>query len=131
MERIENLNILGGELIPCSLDPVTGYYRSGSCEVGPEDLGCHAVCCVLTEEFLKFSKQSGNDLSTPVPEYNFPGLKPGDHWCVCAGRWKEALDAGFACPVVLEATSEAALGYVSRSILEEYGVDAFDDTPDT
>lgn len=125
--EFENRNVLGGELIPCSMDPITGFYRTGSCEVGPEDLGCHAVCCVLTEEFLEFSKESGNDLTTPMPEFNFPGLKPGDRWCVCAGRWKEALDAGFASPVVLEATSEAALAYVSRSILEEYGADALEE----
>lgn len=123
----ENRNVLGGELIPCSTDPITGFYRTGICEVGPEDHGCHAVCCVLTEEFLAFSKEAGNDLSTPMPEYGFPGLKPGQRWCVCAPRWKEALDAGYATPVILEATSEAALRYVSRSILEEYGFDAIDD----
>ncbi|MAS94645.1 MAG: hypothetical protein CMO55_15715 [Verrucomicrobiales bacterium] len=122
MEPEENKNVLGGELIPCSTTPMTGFYRTGKCQVGPEDLGCHAVCCVLTEEFLAFSAAAGNDLSTPVPEYGFPGLKPGDRWCVCAARWKEALDAGFACEVVLEATSEAALQYVSRSILEEYAL---------
>lgn len=120
MEPEENRNVLGGELIPCSVDPITGFYRTGKCEVGPEDFGCHAVCCVLTREFLSFSAATGNDLSTPVPEYGFPGLQPGDRWCVCAGRWKEALDAGYACPIVLEATSVAALQYVSRSILEEY-----------
>ena len=119
----QSRNVLGGALEPCSVDPVTGFYRNGSCEVGPEDLGCHAVCAEVTAEFLEFSKAAGNDLSTPVPEYGFPGLKPGDRWCVCAGRWKEALDAGFAPPVYLGATSEAALDYVSRSILEEYGID--------
>ncbi len=118
----DNKNVLGGELIPCSIDPLTGYYRNGSCEVGDDDIGCHAICCEVTEEFLEFSKISGNDLSTPMPMYGFPGLKPGDRWCVCAGRWREALDAGFACPVVLEATSEAALKYVTRSILEEYAL---------
>lgn len=124
MNDFSQRNVLGGELQICSIDPVTGFYRSGSCEVGPEDLGCHAVCAEVTEDFLKFSRMAGNDLSTPVPEYGFPGLEPGDRWCVCAARWKEALDAGAACPVVLEATSEAALKYVSRSILEEYGTDA-------
>lgn len=119
---MENRNVLGGPLIPCSLAPLTGFYRDGACRVGPDDLGCHAVCCVVTEGFLAFSRAAGNDLGTPVPEYGFPGLRPGDRWCVCAGRWKEALDAGHACPVVLEATSEAALRYVSRSILEEYAV---------
>lgn len=119
---MDNRNALGGPLIPCSTDPLTGFYRDGKCNVGPDDFGCHAVCCVVTEAFLAFSRASGNDLSTPVPEYGFPGLRPGDRWCVCAARWKEALDAGYACPIVLEATSEAALQYVSRSILEEYAV---------
>lgn len=120
-------NVLGGELQACSVDPVTGFYRNGKCQVGPEDLGCHAVCAKVTEEFLEFSRAAGNDLSTPVPEYGFPGLKPGDRWCVCAGRWKEALDAGFAPPIFLKATSEAALEYVSRSLLEEYGIDDGED----
>lgn len=119
---MENKNVLGGPLIPCSLDPLTGFYRDGKCQVGPDDLGCHAVCCVVTEAFLLFSQTSGNDLSTPMPMFGFAGLVPGDHWCVCAARWKEALDAGYACPIVLEATSEAALKYVSRSILEEYAL---------
>jgi len=127
MDQFEHRNVLGGELIPCSFDPVTGFYRTGSCEVGPDDHGCHAVCCLLTEDFLEFSKAAGNDLSTPRPEYGFPGLMPGQRWCVCASRWKQALDAGHACAVVLEATSEAALKYVSRSILEEYGTDSFED----
>ena len=116
-------NVLGGELQPCSLEPLTGFYRNGRCQVGPEDVGCHAVCMQATEEFLEFSKAAGNDLTTPFLEYGFPGLKPGDRWCLCAGRWKEALDAGYAPPVFLEATSEAALEYVSRSILEEFGID--------
>ncbi len=116
-------NVLGTELLSCSLDPLTGFYRDGCCRVGPEDLGCHAICCRVTERFLEFSREAGNDLSTPVPAYGFPGLRPGDRWCVCAARWRQALDAGFACPVLLEATSEAALKYVSRSILEEYAVD--------
>ena len=122
-------NVLGEPLEPCSVDPLTGFYRDGSCRVGDEDQGCHAICCHVTAEFLDFSRESGNDLSTPVPAYGFPGLKPGDRWCVCAARWKEALDAGFACPVVLEATSEAALQYVSRSILEEFAVTA-EETPE-
>jgi len=122
MEAQENKNVIGGELIPCSMEPLTGFYRNGQCQVGPEDHGCHAVCCELTAEFLAYSKSMGNDLTTPMSAYGFPGLKPGDRWCVCAGRWKEALDAGYACPVVLEATSEAALKYVTRSILEEYAL---------
>ncbi len=119
---MENRNVLGGPLLPCSLEPLTGFYRDGKCNVGDDDFGCHAVCCVVTEEFLEYSKVTGNDLSTPLPAYGFPGLTPGDRWCVCAGRWKEALEAGYACPIVLEATSEAALRYLSRSILEEYAV---------
>ena len=115
-------NVLGTLLIPCSSDPLTGVYRDGHCRVGPEDHGCHAICCEVTETFLEFSKSRGNDLSTPVPEYNFPGLQPGDRWCVCAARWKEALDAGSACPVILEATSAAALRYVPRSVLEEHAL---------
>ncbi len=118
-----NINVLGGELKPCSLDPVTGFYRTGACQVGPEDVGCHAVCILATKEFLAFSRKVGNDLSTPMPDFGFPGLKPGDRWCLCASRWKEALDAGAAPMVVLEATSMAALDYVSRSVLEEYAVE--------
>ncbi len=117
-----NKSVLGGDLIPCSMDPLTGFYRDGQCQVGPEDQGCHAICCELTSDFLAFSKESGNDLSTPMPQYGFPGLKPGDRWCVCARRWTEAHAAGHACPVILEATSEAALNYVSLSILEEFAI---------
>ena len=98
------------------------FYRDGQCQVGPEDHGCHAICCELTSDFLAYSKAAGNDLSTPMPQYGFPGLKPGDKWCVCAARWKEAHAAGHACPVILKATSEMALQYVSRSILEEFAV---------
>ncbi len=116
-------NVLGAELRPCSLDPLTGFYRDGSCATGSEDVGCHAVCAEVTEEFLGFSKSRGNDLSTPEPAHGFPGLRPGDRWCLCAARWKEALDAGVAPPVVLESTHEAALRLVSRSILEEYALD--------
>ena len=105
-------NVLGGELIPCSLDPVTGFFRNGCCETGPHDVGLHTVCAVMTAEFLAFSKMMGNDLSTPVPEYGFPGLKPGDRWCVCALRWREAYEAGYAPPVVLESTHARALDYV-------------------
>lgn len=122
MEPEKSLSVLGTPLIPCSADPLTGFYRDGHCRVGPEDHGCHAICSEVTEDFLEFSKSRGNDLSTPVPEYNFPGLKPGDRWCVCAARWKEALDAGHACPVILEATSAAALQYVARSVLEEHAL---------
>jgi uncharacterized protein (DUF2237 family) len=116
-------NVRGGRLQACSRDPLTGFYRNGKCESGPDDLGCHAVCAVMTAEFLAFSKERGNDLSTPRPEFGFEGLQPGDRWCLCAPRWREALEAGMAPAVVLEATGEAALQYVSRSILEEYAVD--------
>ncbi len=117
-------NVFGGVLEPCSTDPNTGFFRDGHCRTCPEDLGCHAVCVQVTERFLEFSKEAGNDLSTPAPEYGFPGLKPGDRWCVCAPRWKEALDAGAAAPVHLAATHQAALDFVPRSVLEEYGTDA-------
>lgn len=112
-------NVLGGELIPCSLDPVTGFYRNGCCETGPQDLGLHTVCAVMTDAFLAFSKATGNDLSTPRPDYAFPGLKAGDRWCLCAGRWKEALDAGLAPPVVLEASHEEMLAIVTLGVLKD------------
>lgn len=111
---------MGGPLVPCSMDPLTGFYRTGACETGPNDMGCHAVCAELTEEFLAFSAQAGNDLSTPHPEHGFPGLKPGDRWCVCAARWKEAYDAGVAPPVILKATSEAALDHVLLEELQQH-----------
>ena len=88
------LNVLGQELLPCSNAPLTGFFRNGCCETGPDDLGLHTVCAVMTAEFLAFSRRAGNDLSTPRPDLHFPGLKPGDRWCLCAPRWKEALDAG-------------------------------------
>ncbi len=113
-------NVLGGELVPCSLDPVTGFYRNGCCETGPHDLGLHTVCAVMTEEFLAFSKASGNDLSTPRPEFAFRGLRPGDRWCLCAGRWREALDAGMAPQVILEATHEETLAIVSLGVLKDH-----------
>jgi len=122
-----DVNVLGGPLEPCSLDPVTGFYRNGRCSTGGEDVGCHAVCVHVSEEFLAFSQAAGNDLSTPVPAYDFPGLKAGDRWCLCASRWKQALDAGYAPPVYLRATHRAALQYVSRSILEEYALDSLVD----
>jgi uncharacterized protein (DUF2237 family) len=113
-------NVLGSELIPCSQDPVTGFFRNGCCETGPEDLGLHTVCAVMTQEFLAYSKAAGNDLSTPIPEYGFPGLKPGDRWCLCAPRWKEALDAGMAPQVVLESTHEETLAIVPLGVLKDY-----------
>ena len=113
-------NVLGGELIPCSIDPVTGFYRNGCCETGPHDLGLHTVCAVMTADFLAYSKSAGNDLSTPHPEYAFPGLQPGDRWCLCAPRWKEALDAGMAPQVVLESTHEETLAIVTLGVLKDY-----------
>jgi len=118
----KNKNVLGEDLIPCSVEPLTGFYRDGHCRVGPDDQECHAICCVMTSDFLDYSKAAGNDLSRPMPAFGFPGLKPGDHWCVCAARWVEAHAAGHACPVILEATSAAALQYVSRSVLEEFAI---------
>jgi uncharacterized protein (DUF2237 family) len=116
-------NVLGDKLIPCSERPVTGFYRDGCCNTGPDDLGVHTVCAVMTAEFLAFSKARGNDLSTPMPDFGFPGLKPGDRWCLCAARWKEALDAGKAPRVVLGATHEATLEFVSLEDLKRYAID--------
>ena len=117
-------NVLGQELIPCSMDPVTGFFRNGCCETGPHDVGLHTVCAVMTAEFLAFSKMMGNDLSTPVPEYGFPGLKTGDRWCLCAPRWKEALDAGAAPQVVLTSTHEETLAIVPLGVLKDHAVEA-------
>lgn len=108
--RSGSLNVLGTSLEICSLQPKTGFYRTGCCETGPEDFGCHTVCVEMTAAFLAFSKQRGNDLSTPRPEFGFAGLKPGDRWCLCAARWAEALEAGMAPSVVLRATEISALG---------------------
>jgi hypothetical protein len=106
-------NVLGGPLAVCGTNPMTGFFRSGCCDTSREDVGSHTVCAVLTAAFLEHSQAMGNDLSTPRPEYGFPGLKPGDRWCLCAARWQEALDAGVAPPVVLAATHERALEVVS------------------
>jgi len=110
-------NVFGESLIPCSMEPMTGFYRNGCCETGPEDSGTHTVCAVMTEEFLIFSKSRGNDLITPRPEYVFPGLKPGDKWCLCALRWLEAFRADCAPHVVLEATNEKTLTLIPLDIL--------------
>jgi uncharacterized protein (DUF2237 family) len=120
--RSPSVNVLGGILQPCSLDPVTGFYRDGCCNTGGEDVGLHTVCVVMTPEFLAFSKARGNDLSTPMPQYGFAGLKPGDRWCLCASRWKEALDAGAAPQVVLEATHAATLHVVPLEALKKHAV---------
>jgi uncharacterized protein (DUF2237 family) len=116
-------NVLGERLVDCCHRPLTGFYRTGSCESGPADLGAHVICAQVTTEFLAFSKERGNDLSTPVTEYGFPGLKPGDRWCLCAMRWREALDAGKAPPVLLQATHERALDYVSLDDLKRHALD--------
>lgn len=115
--------MLGRPLEPCGTDPMTGYYRDGSCSCGAQDRGLHAVCAVMTEEFLEHQRQVGNDLSTPVPEYRFPGLHPGDRWCVVAARWLQAYEAGVAAPVVLASTNERALELVPLEYLDEHAVD--------
>jgi hypothetical protein len=116
-------NVFGGKLETCCTTPMTGFYRDGCCRTGPEDLGLHVICAEMTEEFLEFSKSRGNDLTTPKPEFEFPGLKPGDRWCLCALRWKEALGDGIAPPVVLASTHESALKVVSIEDLKKYAID--------
>jgi len=115
-------NVLGQPLEPCGIDPMTGFYRDGCCNTGPDDLGVHTVCCIVTAAFLAASARLGNDLSTPMPHYGFPGLQPGDRWCVCAARWLQVQQAGFGCPVVLEATHENTLETVPFETLLEYAV---------
>ena len=115
-------NARGGPLQACSFDPKTGFYRDGCCATGPDDAGSHTVCAVMTAEFLAFSKSRGNDLSTPRPQWGFPGLKPGDRWCLCAARWLEAYEAGVAPKVRLEATNERALDIVPLEALEEHAL---------
>jgi uncharacterized protein len=117
-------NVLGTDLQPCSTAPLTGWFRDGCCNTGKGDVGLHLVCCRVTAEFLAFSKRAGNDLSTPRPEYGFDGLKPGDRWCVCAKRWTEALEAGAAPPIVLEATHISMLEFATLEQLQEHAVDA-------
>jgi uncharacterized protein (DUF2237 family) len=118
----DDKNVLGEPLQLCCKAPMTGFHRDGCCRTGPEDHGVHSVCTRMTEEFLRFSAARGNDLSTPRPEYGFPGLRPGDGWCLCAARWKEALEAGVAPPVVLEATHEDTLRFVSLEVLRAHAV---------
>lgn len=120
-------NVLGGPLEECGTDPVTGFYRDGCCTSGPEDAGSHTICTVVTTEFLAFQASVGNDLGTPRPEFGFPGLTPGDRWCVVAARWQQACDAGVAAPVVLAATHERALEVVSLEDLHRNAVDVPDD----
>lgn len=114
------LNVFGEALAPCSMQPLTGFFRDGCCHTGPMDHGTHVVCAKMTAEFLAFTKSRGNDLQTPIPAYQFPGLKVGDRWCLCALRWLEAEKAGFAPPVVLEATNEKALAIVPIELLLQY-----------
>lgn len=116
-------NVLGGELAPCGVDPVTGFYRDGSCSCGPEDVGLHTVCVVTTEQFLSHQVSVGNDLSTPRPEWGFPGLRPGERWCVVAVRWRQAYHDGRAAPVVLASTNERALEVIPLEWLREHSVD--------
>ena len=115
--------MLGGPLADCCNDPVTGFFRDGCCNTGPEDHGAHVVCVQVTKEFLEFSVARGNDLSTPMPDFGFPGLNPGDRWCLCAERWREALSAGMAPSVVLTATHERTLDYVTLEALKKYALD--------
>lgn len=123
IELYDNRNVFGEPLEVCSTEPLSGFTRRGPCESGPQDLGSHTVCAVVTEEFLEFSKRRGNDLTTPVPQFDFPGLKPGDRWCLCAARWQEALEAGAAPRVALRATHEAALQSVDLADLKRFAID--------
>ena len=115
-------NVLGTELRPCCSNPMTGFYRDGYCRTGATDYGAHLVCAEMTAEFLEFSRQAGNDLITPVPEFDFPGLQPGDRWCLCVSRWKEAFEADVAPRVILESTHMSAIEFVSLEDLEEHAV---------
>jgi uncharacterized protein (DUF2237 family) len=123
----EERNVLGGPLAPCGVDPVTGFYRDGHCTSGADDVGSHTICAVVSSEFLTYQRRLGNDLSTPRPEYGFPGLRPGDRWCVVATRWLQAYEAGVAAGVVLAATNERALEVVPLEALRECAVDVPDD----
>ena len=127
MSRDPDVNVVGGELLPCSAEPLTGFFRDACCATGPDDIGSHTVCAVMTEEFLDFSRAAGNDLSTPRPEWGFEGVQPGDRWCLCAARWKEAYDAGRAPAVVLEATHISALEFASLEELQEHAMTSGND----
>jgi len=119
----ETKNVLGGPLAGCCSSPMTGFYRDGFCNTGPEDIGIHTVCAEVTREFLEFSKSRGNDLTRPMPDAGFPGLRPGDRWCLCAARWIEAYRAGVAPKVALDATHEETLAMVGLDLLKEYALD--------
>ena len=122
-EPEQQRNVFGESIETCSIRPMTGFYRSGCCHTGEDDAGMHTICILMTAEFLAFSKMRGNDLSTPLPEFGFSGLQPGDRWCLCAERWKEALEAGMAPRVVLQATHENTLEVVSIEDLKRYAID--------
>ena len=122
-EQSSRSNVFGEPLAVCCMAPMTGFYRTGCCETGPEDRGAHVVCVEVTAGFLEFSKSRGNDLSTPMPAFGFPGLRPGDRWCLCAARWQEALEAGSAPRVVLTATHERALEQVALADLKRFALD--------
>jgi uncharacterized protein (DUF2237 family) len=120
MTPLPSRNVLGGPLKACSTDPLTGFFRNGRCDTCAGDAGCHTVCVELTAEFLAASQAVGNDLSTPRPEYDFPGLNPGDRWCVCASRWLEVLEEGVPAPVILSATHERTLEFVPLELLQQH-----------
>lgn len=122
-----DLNVLGDPLEPCGTEPLTGFYRDGCCSTGPEDVGLHSICAVVTTEFLDHQRSIGNDLSTPMPQYRFPGLRPGDRWCVTAVNWLRAHSDGCAAPVVLASTHERTLDVVPLAVLKEHAVDVPDD----
>jgi len=124
---VTDRNVLGDELAPCGAEPMTGFYRDGSCRCGDDDLGVHAVCAVMTAEFLEHQRSVGNDLSTPLPQFAFPGLQPGDRWCVVAARWAQAYQEGVAAPVVLASTNERALEILPLAWLREHAVDVPED----
>lgn len=126
-DPVAERNVLGGSLEPCGTDPLTGFYRDGCCSTGPEDAGRHTICAVVTAEFLAHQRSIGNDLSTPMPQYRFPGLVPGDRWCVTAANWLRAHADGFAAPVVLAATHERTLEIVDLAVLRTHAVDVPDD----
>lgn len=123
MSEEDQLNIFNEPLEACSFDPVTGFFRSGCCETSEQDTGSHTVCAIMTEEFLKFSKSKGNDLSTPVPAFDFPGLNSGDRWCLCAARWLEAYEAGSAPSIIARATHRRALETIPMEVMKEFSLD--------